>query len=82
MEITVRIYNNKNKLVAYRVAKNGNSRKIYGRLASAVGQKWFLRVDYGYAKNVLGQRVLFKNEGEYTNLIDAKKALSAFLEKD
>jgi hypothetical protein len=82
MTITVRIYNKKNKLIGRRTANRDNWRKLYGKLASAVGHKWFIRVEYGYDKDVYGKRHLFVNEGEYTKLSEAKKALSAFMEKD
>ena len=80
MMITVRIYK-KNKLVGRRMADKSNWRKLYGKLASAGGDKWFVQVAYGYDKNVFGKRTLFKNEGEYTKLSEAKRALSAFLEQ-
>lgn len=81
MKLTVRIYNKKNRLVARRVGNRENWRKIYGKLASAVGHKWYILVTYGKSKNVFGETVMFKNEGEYYKLADAKRALSAFMEK-
>lgn len=81
MTITIRIYNKKNKLVARRIGQRENWKKLYGKLASAVGHKWYSCVEYGYDNNVFGERVMFKNEGKYTKLSEAKKALSAFIEK-
>jgi|GEM_PF-3217213 hypothetical protein len=81
MKITVRIYNKKNRLVRYRVSSFANWRKIYGLLASAAGYKWYIRVYYGYGKNVFGKRVMFKNEEEYFKVSEAKRALSIFMEK-
>lgn len=81
MTITVRIYNKKNKLVARRTASRDNWAKIYGKLASASGYKWHIRVEYGKDKNVYGKTVMFKNEGDYYKLSEAKIALRAFLER-
>jgi len=81
MKIVIRIYNKKNKLVARRMGGRDNWPKLYGKLASAVGHKWVIRVDYGYAENVFGERVMFKNEGVYYNVLEARRALAVFIEK-
>jgi len=45
MTITVRIYNKKNKLVAIRIGQRDIWKKMYGKLASTVGHKWFVGVN-------------------------------------
>jgi len=61
-------------------AKRQNWRRVYAKLASAAAQKYLIRVEYGYDTDWQGKRVLFYNEGEYTTLDEARKALSAFIE--
>jgi hypothetical protein len=79
MEINVRIYN-KGKLVKRRIGQREDWKKIHGKLASAVGDKYLVEVDYGLQEDVFGNKVKFFNKGTYTNSKDAKQALSAFIE--
>ena len=53
---------------------------MYAKLASAVGHKWHILVHYGFQKNAYGEKTMFKNEGIYYRLSDAKNALTAFIE--
>jgi hypothetical protein len=66
---------------SHRHGSRENWAKLYGKLASAVGYKWHILVRYGYDRNVFGERVMFKNEGTYYKLSDAKQAFGAFIEK-
>ena len=56
-------------------------RKMHAKLASAGRQitRFFVRVEYGYNKNVYGKKIMFHNEYIGDNLAEAKLALSAFL---
>lgn len=82
MQINVKIYNSKDKLIGYRQASRPGWRKVYGKLGMAGAYKWFLRVVYGRGRNAYGQMATFANEGNYTNLYDAKRAFKIFIEKD
>ena len=79
MKIIVRLYKN-GKVIKRIVAPREKWRKVYAKLASAVADKWFVEVDYGYAKDVFGKRIMFKNTGTYNNLKESQKALQAFIE--
>ena len=83
MNIIVRIYNKKGRVIGRRTGGKENWKKLYGKLASAYGHnrpyRWWVHVSYGHDKNVFGKRVLFKNEGEYYNAKDATRALQAFM---
>jgi len=81
MKINVTLYNKNNKVVGHRHGIRANWKKLYGKLASAVAHKWYIKVDYGYGRDVWGKQEKFINEGVYYNLLEAKKALSAFMEK-
>ena len=56
------------------------SRRFFSKLSLAQFTKAIVRVEYGYDKGFRGKRVLFYNEGKYTNRKEAKEALRAFLE--
>jgi hypothetical protein len=79
MKISVVIYKG-SRLVGRRVGNKDNWRKIYGKLASAVGDKYLVRVEYGYDMDIFGKRVMFDNEYIGNNLSEAKQALAAFIE--
>lgn len=81
MEIIIRLYKKGKVVRRYITSDRKKFRKMYAKLASAVADKYYIRVNYGYDKDVFGKREMFYNEYFDTNLKDAKKALSAFLEK-
>jgi hypothetical protein len=55
-------------------------RRIYSRIASAVAQKYIIKVDYGKHLDNFDKRTTFINEAECENKRDAKATLSDFLE--
>ena len=81
MKITIRIYQGK-KVVKRMIGTRENWRRLYAKLASARHQtRYFIRVEYGYDKDVFGERVMFDNKYDGDNQKEAKEALRAFLEK-
>jgi len=60
-------------------APRTKQRKIYARIGRAGWQKCMIRVEYGRGKDVFGKTVMFRNEGKYCSVEDAKQALAAFI---
>jgi hypothetical protein len=91
MKIIIRIYKGK-KVVKRLIANKDKWRKAYAKLASAVGDKYFVRVEYGEARTNFDHTVcysdgmktkktdMFYNEYEGTSVTEAKHALQAFME--
>ena len=81
MKIIIRLYKKGKVIKWYITSDRTKFRKMYSKLASAVAEKYFVRVEYGYDKDASGKRIMFYNEYFGSNLREAKQALSAFIEK-
>lgn len=79
MKIYIRLYR-KNKVIKRYIGGRANWRKVYAKLASAVAEKYFIRVEYGKQMSVFGTKEMFFNEYEGDSVVDAKKAFKAFIE--
>ena len=54
-------------------------RRLFSRLRHVPYAKVYIKVEYGYDVDVFGKRVMFYNDGYYTERREAVKALQAFL---
>jgi hypothetical protein len=81
MKIIIRLYDAKGSVIKRITGSRENWRKMYAKLASAVAQKYLVRVEYGIGPTAQKTREMFFNEYEGSSLSEAKVALKAFLEK-
>ena len=70
----------KNNNKTYYYGPSTRWRRFYSTIASAVAQKYIIRVSYGRHIDNFGKKTLFFNKAICDNKKDAKEVLSAFLE--
>lgn len=80
MKIIIRLYRH-NRVIKRLIGNRDNWRKLYARLASAVSERYLVRVEYGSGITNKETTEMFYNEYEGESLIEAKQALKAFLEQ-